>query len=99
LSGTGFNAKPCLTLLSLSWACKAATGRVTNATPSSMDLVNLAPRARHFIFLLLDWVEANDAFSALGFHLLDEDKKAFARSHWANLRLTAAMGRAEDVDR
>jgi hypothetical protein len=46
-----------------------------------MDLVNLAPRARHFIFLLLDWVEANDAFSALGFHLLDEDKKAFARSH------------------
>jgi hypothetical protein len=51
---------------------------VTNATPSSMDLVNLAPRARYFIFPLLDWVEANDAFSASGFHLLDEDKKAFA---------------------
>ncbi|GAA0889194.1 hypothetical protein GCM10009121_20750 [Rhodanobacter soli] len=78
MSGTGFNAKPCLTLLWLSWACKAATGMVTNATPSSMDLANLALRAGHFIVPLLDWVEANDAFSASGSHLPDEDKKAFA---------------------
>jgi len=42
-----------------------------------MDLVNLALRAGHFIFPLLDWVGANDAISASGFHLLDEDKKTF----------------------
>jgi len=43
-----------------------------------MALVNLALRAGHFIVPLLDWVEANDAFSASGFHLPDEDKKAAA---------------------
>jgi len=43
-----------------------------------MDLVNLALRAGHFIFPLLDWMETNDAISASVFHLLDEDEKAFA---------------------
>jgi len=43
-----------------------------------MDLVNLALRAGHFIFPLLDWMGANGAISASVFHLLDEDEKAFA---------------------
>jgi hypothetical protein len=45
-----------------------------------MVLVNLALplRTGHFIFPLLDWVEANDAFSASAFRLLDEGGKAFA---------------------
>jgi hypothetical protein len=38
-------------------------------------------------------VEANDAFSASGFHLPDEDKKAFVCSRRTDLQLTAAMGR------
>jgi hypothetical protein len=42
-------------------------------------------------------VEANDAFSASGFHLPDEDKKAFVCSRRTDLQLTAAMG-GGDVD-
>jgi hypothetical protein len=43
-----------------------------------MDRVSLVLRAGRFILVLLDGVEANDAFSVSCFRLLDEDKKAFA---------------------